>query len=270
MNATTAYPVLPRALTVAGSDSGGGAGIQADLKTFHAFGVYGMSVLTAITAQNTLGVQGIELLSPAFVAAQFDSVVSDLGTDALKTGMLATPEIVAVVAECITAWNLTNLIVDPVMIAKSGDALLSEAAVTAVRERLLPLALVVTPNLPEAETLVGGPITTQDAMREAAKRLHALGPRWVVMKGGHLGGDTVPDMLHDGREFWLRESPRLHTPHTHGTGCTFSAAMTASIAGGATVPDAFAAAKEYTHRAIAAAPGFGGGHGPLNHLVRAN
>ncbi len=255
---------------MAGSDSGGGAGIQADLKTFHAFGVYGMSVLTAITAQNTLGVQGVELLTPAFVAAQFDSVVSDIGADAVKTGMLATPEIVAVVAERIAAWKLTNLVVDPVMIAKSGDALLSEAAVAAVRERLLPLALVVTPNLPEAEALVGGTITTQGDMREAARLLHALGPRWVVMKGGHLGGDTVPDLLYNGREFWLRESPRLQTPHTHGTGCTFSAAMTACIARGRTVPEAFAAAKDYTYRAIAAAPGFGGGHGPLNHLVSAN
>lgn len=265
---TTPPRTLARALTVAGSDSGGGAGIQADVKTFHAFGAYGMSVLTAITAQNTVGVQGVEVLTPAFVAAQFDSVAGDIGVDALKTGMLATAEIVDVVAARIAAWGLTRLVVDPVMIAKSGDALLAAAAVAAVRDRLLPLALVVTPNLPEAETLVGGKIASVDDMREAARRLHALGPRWVVMKGGHLGGDgPVPDILSDGREFWLRESPRLVTPHTHGTGCTFSAAMTACLAAGGSVPDAFARAKDYTHRAIAAAPGLGRGHGPLNHLV---
>ena len=277
MTATTmTRATLPRALTIAGSDSGGGAGIQADLKTFSAFGVYGMSVLTAVTAQNTVGVQGVELLPPAFVAAQFDSVVSDIGVDALKTGMLATAEIVTTMAARIAAAGLTRLVVDPVMIAKSGDHLLAVAAVAALRDALLPLALVVTPNLPEAAALIGGTeaITTRAAMREAARRLHALGPRWVVVKGGHLvsdgGGDTVPDLLFDGAAFEERETPRLATAHTHGTGCTFSAAMTACLARGQTVPDAFAAAKAYTHAAIAAAPGLGHGHGPLNHLVPAS
>ena len=263
---------MPRALTIAGSDSGGGAGIQADLKTFSAFGVYGMSVLTAVTAQNTVGVQGVETLAPAFVTAQFTSVVGDIGVDALKTGMLATAEIVQAVADAVAGAQLTKLVVDPVMVAKSGDHLLAVAAVAAVRTALLPLALVVTPNLPEAETLIGGgPITTRAGMREAARRLHALGPRWVVVKGGHFGGDTdtdtdtVPDLLFDGAAFEERETPRIHTPHTHGTGCTFSAAMTACLARGQSVPEAFAAAKASTHAAIAAAPGLG--HGPLNHLV---
>lgn len=262
------HSVLPRALTIAGSDSGGGAGIQADLKTFHAFGVYGMSVLTAVTAQNTVGVQGVETLTPEFVVRQFESVVADIGVDALKTGMLATAAIVAAVAGAIAGARLANLVVDPVMVAKSGDHLLTEAAVDAVRTRLLPLALVVTPNLPEAETLVGGPIRTEAEMAAAARRLHALGPRWVVVKGGHAAGDTVTDLLFDGESFQRLTTPRLATPHTHGTGCTFAAAMTACIARGRSVPEAFAAAKRYTHAAIAAAPALGHGHGPLNHMVK--
>jgi hydroxymethylpyrimidine/phosphomethylpyrimidine kinase len=260
--------VLLRALTIAGSDSGGGAGIQADLKTFSAFGVYGMSVLTAITAQNTVGVQGIETLTPAFIRTQFESVVSDIGVDALKTGMLGTAAVVAAVAAMIADAGLTNLVVDPVMVAKSGDHLLAEDAVHALRTLLLPLALVITPNVPEAETLVGGPIETVDDMKAAAQRLHDLGPRWIVVKGGHMGGETVTDLLYDGTAFQSLDTPRIETPHTHGTGCTFSAAMTACLAKGRSVPDAFAAAKRYTHAAIAAAPGLGHGHGPLNHLVR--
>jgi hydroxymethylpyrimidine/phosphomethylpyrimidine kinase len=259
---------LPRALTIAGSDSGGGAGIQADLKTFSAFGVYGMSVLTAVTAQNTVGVQGVETLTPAFIATQFESVVSDIGVDALKTGMLGTAEVVAAVAAMIAHAGLTRLVVDPVMVAKSGDYLLARDAVNALRTLLLPLALVITPNVPEAETLVGGPIGTLEEMREAARRLHALGPRWVVVKGGHMSGETVTDLLYDGTTFQSLDTPRIETPHTHGTGCTFSAAMAACLAKGQSVPDAFAAAKRYTHAAIAAAPGLGHGHGPLNHLVK--
>jgi hydroxymethylpyrimidine/phosphomethylpyrimidine kinase len=265
---STQYLPLSRALTIAGSDSGGGAGIQADLKTFSAFGAYGMSVLTAITAQNTVGVQGVETLMPAFIRLQFESVVSDIGVDALKTGMLGTAEVVAAVAAMIAQAGLTKLVVDPVMVAKSGDHLLAEDAVHALRTHLLPLALVITPNVPEAETLVGGPIRTPEEMREAARRLHALGPRWVVVKGGHMGGEVVTDLLYDGTSFQSLDTPRIDTPHTHGTGCTFSAAMAACLAKGQSVPDAFAAAKRYTHAAIAAAPGLGHGHGPLNHLVR--
>ena len=259
--------VLARALTIAGSDSGGGAGIQADLKTFSAFRVYGMSVLTVLTAQNTVGVQAVGTLSTAFITAQFESVVGDLGVDALKTGMLGTEEVVVAVAAMIAKAGLTNLVVDPVMMAKSGDQLLAADAVDALRTRLFPLALVITPNLPEAELLVGGPIRTLAQVREAARRLHALGPHWVVVKGGHGGGDTVTDLLYDGQTFEIRDSPRIDTPHTHGSGCTFSAAMTACLAQGKTVPEAFAAAKQYTHAAIVAAPGLGHGHGPLNHLV---
>jgi hydroxymethylpyrimidine/phosphomethylpyrimidine kinase len=265
--ARRAPALLARALPIAGSDSGGGAGIQADLKTFSAFRVYGMSVLTAVTAQNTVGVQGVETLSPAFITAQFESVVSDIGLDALKIGMLGTAAVVVAVATMIAKAGLTNLVVDPVMVAKSGDHLLAENAVHALRTRLLPLALVITPNLPEAEALVGGPIRTLDEMREAARRLHALGPHWVVIKGGHGGGDTVTDLLYDGQTFDRLDGARIDTPHTHGTGCTFSAAMTACLARGKTVPEAFAAAKQYTHAAIVAAPGLGHGHGPLNHLV---
>jgi len=265
---STQHSALPRALTIAGSDSGGGAGIQADLKTFSAFGVYGMSVLTAITAQNTVGVQGVETLTPAFISMQFESVVSDIGVDALKTGMLGTADAVTAVAAMIANAGLTNLVVDPVMVAKSGDHLLAEDAVHALRTRLLPLALVITPNVPEAETLVGGPIQTVDDMKEAARRLHDFGPRWIVVKGGHMGGETVTDLLYDGTGFQLLDTPRIDTVHTHGTGCTFSAAMVACLAKGQSVPDAFAAAKRYTHAAIAAAPGLGHGHGPLNHLVR--
>jgi hydroxymethylpyrimidine/phosphomethylpyrimidine kinase len=265
---STQHSALPRALTIAGSDSGGGAGIQADLKTFSAFGVYGMSVLTAITAQNTVGVQGVEALTPAFITAQFESVVSDIGVDALKTGMLGSADVVTAVATMIANAGLTNLVVDPVMVAKSGDHLLAADAVDALRIRLLPLALVITPNVPEAETLVGGRIRTPEEMREAARRLHALGPRWVVVKGGHMGGETVTDLLFDGRSFQSLDTPRIDTPHTHGTGCTFSAAMAACLAKGQSVPDAFASAKRYTHAAIAAAPGLGHGHGPLNHLVQ--
>ena len=259
--------VLARALTIAGSDSGGGAGIQADLKTFSAFRVYGMSVLTVLTAQNTVGVQAVGTLSTAFITAQFESVVGDLGVDALKTGMLGTEEVVVAVAAMIAKAGLTNLVVDPVMMAKSGDQLLVAGAVHALRTRLFPLALVITPNLPEAEMLVGGPIRTLAQVREAARRLHALGPHWVVVKGGHRGGDTVNDLLYDGKTFEMLDSPRIDTPHTHGSGCTFSAAMTACLAQGKTVPEAFAAAKQYTHAAIVAAPGLGHGHGPLNHLV---
>ena len=259
--------VLSRALSIAGSDSGGGAGIQADLKTFSAFRVYGTSVLTAVTAQNTVGVQGVETLSPVFITTQFESVVGDIGVDALKTGMLGTAAVVVAVVAMIAKAGLTNLVVDPVMVAKSGDRLLTPDAVNALRTRLLPLALVITPNLPEAEMLVGGPIRTLDEMREAARRLHALGPRWVVVKGGHGGGDIVTDLLYDGQTFEILDSPRIDTPHTHGSGCTFSAAMTACLARGKTVPEAFTAAKQYTHAAIVAAPGLGHGHGPLNHLV---
>jgi hydroxymethylpyrimidine/phosphomethylpyrimidine kinase len=261
-------PPIARVLTIAGSDSGGGAGIQADLKTFTAFGVYGMSAITAITAQNTIGVQAVLELPPDLVAAQIGSVVSDIGVDAAKTGMLGSYEIVQTVADAIQDNAIDRLVVDPVMIAKSGDALLQDDAVEAVRTRLLPLALVATPNLPEAEVLTGLAIHSQDAMRIAARAISALGPRWVVIKGGHLAEDEdATDLVFDGNEFFLLSSPRVATTNTHGTGCTFSAAIAACLARGMDPAAAIRRAKEFVTRAIESSFDLGAGHGPTNHLV---
>src|SRR5437764_10651806 len=212
-------PRAPTALTVAGSDSGGGAGIQADLKTFQALGVYGTSALTAITAQNTLGVRAVHEIPTNIIAAQIDAVADDIGVDAAKTGMLSSAEIIGTVAERIRHWRLDRLVVDPVMVAKSGDRLLREDAVQALVRDLLPLALVLTPNLPEAEVLVGRSIETDDDIRQAARDILALGPRAVVMKGGHRAGDAT-DLLFDGHTFHTFASERIDTPNTHGTGCT--------------------------------------------------
>jgi hydroxymethylpyrimidine/phosphomethylpyrimidine kinase len=259
---------IPRALTIAGSDSGGGAGIQADLKTFTAFGVYGTSVLTAVTAQNTVGVFGVEELPPAFIAAQLDAVLGDIGTDAAKTGMLANAAIVSLVTEKAREHRIPNLVVDPVMMAKSGDALLAEEAQSAVRDLLLPVAFVVTPNAPEAEVLTGVRVDSLPAMREAATRLHAMGVRWAVVKGGHLPleGEAV-DVVYDGRTFTELRSPRFPTKNTHGTGCTFSAAIAAGLARGMEPLDAIRRAKAYVSRAIESSLAIGGGHGPTNHLA---
>jgi len=262
----TRQPAAPprRALTIAGSDSGGGAGIQADLKTFTMFGVYGMSALTAITAQNTREVRAVLALPPELVEAQIDAVLEDIGADAAKTGMLANAPIIETVARCVERWRL-RLVVDPVMVAKSGDTLLEPAAITALKDVLLPLAEVVTPNLYEAEMLTGKHIETLDDMREAARSIYALGPRHVVVKGGHRSGDPV-DMYFDGQQFRALRAERIQTPHTHGTGCTFSAAITASIANGLDVQAAIADAKRYITAAIRHAPGLGSGHGPVAHF----
>lgn len=259
---------IARALTIAGSDSGGGAGIQADLKTFAAFGVYGMSVLTAVTAQNTVGVFGVEELPPSFIAAQIDAVMQDIGTDAAKTGMLSSAPIVALVAEKAREYGITNLVVDPVMIAKSGDALLTEDARAAVRDLLLPVSLVVTPNTPEASALTGIAVESLETMREAAALLHAQGARWVMVKGGHLPteGESI-DLVYDGREFTELRSPRYLTKNTHGTGCTLSAAIAAGLARGLPPIDAIRRAKAYVSRAIETSLAIGHGHGPTNHLV---
>jgi hydroxymethylpyrimidine/phosphomethylpyrimidine kinase len=258
-------PARPhRALTIAGSDSGGGAGIQADLKTFTMFGVYGMSALTAITAQNTREVRAVLALPPELVEAQIDAVLEDIGADAAKTGMLANAPIIETVARCVERWRL-RLVVDPVMVAKSGDTLLEPAAISALKDVLLPLAEVVTPNLYEAEMLTGEHIETLDDMREAARSIYALGPRHVVVKGGHRSGDPV-DMYFDGQQFRALRAERIQTPHTHGTGCTFSAAITASIANGLDVQTAIADAKRYITAAIRHAPGLGSGHGPVAHF----
>jgi hydroxymethylpyrimidine/phosphomethylpyrimidine kinase len=256
------------ALTIAGSDSGGGAGIQADLKTFAACGVYGTSAVTAVTAQNTLGVTAWEPVSTELVIAQIEAVGSDLPPAAVKTGMLATAAIVEAVAATIAELDLPNLVVDPVMIAKGGDRLLREDAVAAVRAHLMKLAEVFTPNIPEAEVLTGSRIGTIDDMRAAARRIRSLGPRVVVVKGGHLGThDAVDVVCTPDSEFDLR-GPWIATDHTHGTGCTFAAAIAAYLALGQPVEEALRSARAYLEGAIRHAPGLGAGHGPLNHFWR--
>ncbi len=251
-------------MTIAGSDSGGGAGIQADLKTFQALGVYGASALTAITAQNTVRVTAVHEIPTDVIAAQIDAVVSDIGVDAAKTGMLSSAEIIAIVAERVRHWRLERLVVDPVMVAKSGDRLLREDAVQALIQRLLPLAMVLTPNLPEAEVLVGRPLATDDDIREAAREIVDLGARSVVMKGGHRAG-AASDILFDGRSFEVFESERFDTKNTHGTGCTFSAAIAAGLARGLPVVQAVGDAKSYVSEAIRRSRPLGHGHGPVAH-----
>jgi hydroxymethylpyrimidine/phosphomethylpyrimidine kinase len=253
------------ALTIAGSDSGGGAGIQADLKTFAALGVYGTSAITAITAQNTVGVRAVQALPPDLVAAQIDAVLADIGADAVKTGMLGTGPIIEVVAARLRAWGARPLVVDPVMVAKGGDALLESDAVAILRSALLPLALVVTPNYPEAAVLTGRSVSGPDEAREAARALVGLGARYAVVKGGHWEGPAV-DVLFDGAEFAEYSAARIGTRHSHGTGCTFAAAIAAEIAKGATVPSAVGRAKAYLTEALRQAPGLGEGHGPVHHF----
>ncbi|WP_103108687.1 bifunctional hydroxymethylpyrimidine kinase/phosphomethylpyrimidine kinase [Brevibacillus reuszeri] len=256
---------IAKALTIAGSDSGGGAGIQADLKTFHQLGVYGMSAITAITAQNTLGVSGVYPLPTEAVAHQMREVLRDLGADAAKTGMLFDAAIIKAVSEEIHAFGLKKLVVDPVMIAKGGAKLLLDEAIAALKTRLLPLAEVVTPNLPEAECLTGMLIRTPEEMREGARAIHAFGARNVLMKGGHLEGDTVVDILFDGTNFYELTHERIQTRHTHGTGCTFSAALTAELAKNTPLVQAVEKANRFIFEAIKTAPQIGGGHGPTNH-----
>jgi len=258
--------MLPKALTIAGSDSGGGAGIQADLKTFAALGVYGTSVITAVTAQNTLGVTGVHNLPPEFVALQLEAVLSDIGTDAAKIGMLANAEIIRAVADKIQEFKLEKLVLDPVMVAKSGDHLLAPEAREALIENLLPLALVVTPNIHEAQVLTGLAISDLDDMEKAARVLHGYGTPYVIVKGGHLEG-VATDVLFDGSEFHHFPGERFVTKNTHGTGCTYSAAIAAGLARGLPVFEAVRQAKEYISTALAFALDIGGGHGPTHHLA---
>ncbi|MCX7682580.1 MAG: bifunctional hydroxymethylpyrimidine kinase/phosphomethylpyrimidine kinase [Anaerolineae bacterium] len=258
---------LPRCLTIAGSDSGGGAGIQADLKTFAALGVYGMSALTAITAQNTLGVQGVYELPADFVGLQIDSVVSDIGVDAVKTGMLANADIIAVVAAKVREHALPNLVVDPVMVARSGDPLLRADAREALIGLLLPLAVVVTPNLHEARVLTGMELTTLEDMERAAAAIHRMGPRYVVVKGGHLTAGESIDVLYDGEHVVHLSSPRVETKNTHGTGCTFASAIAAGLAKGLEVAEAVRQAKEYITLALRYSLDLGRGHGPTHHFA---
>jgi hydroxymethylpyrimidine/phosphomethylpyrimidine kinase len=255
-----------KALTIAGSDSGGGAGIQADLKTFQELGVYGMSVITAVTAQNTLGVQGVYPMSGEAVEQQLASIGADLRPDALKTGMLFSSEIIQIVASAIKSYKWERIVVDPVMIAKGGASLLQQEAIDAMIEHLLPLADVVTPNIPEAEALSGISITDSESRQQAARRIHAYGCQHVMIKGGHEA-DTVyaTDLLYDGKSFTEFSSRRLHTPHTHGTGCTFAAAVTSGLAQGLPASESLRLAKNFIQAAIAEPLNIGSGHGPTNH-----
>ena len=257
---------VPKALTIAGSDSGGGAGIQADLKTFSAFRVFGMSVLTAVTAQNSVGVSGVYNLPPPFVAAQIDAVLGDLGADAVKLGMLSTAEIIAAVAQRLRDHRQAHIVLDPVMIAKAGDSLLQPDARAALIEALLPLAEVVTPNLHEASVLADIPVATEKDMEEAARRIHARGPRHVLVKGGHLE-DSATDLLWDGRALTRFPGPRLASNNTHGTGCTLSAAIAAGLAHGRPLTDAVREAKAYVTAAIREGFQVGRGVGALRHFV---
>ncbi|UCD25386.1 MAG: bifunctional hydroxymethylpyrimidine kinase/phosphomethylpyrimidine kinase [Gemmatimonadota bacterium] len=255
------------ALTIAGSDSGGGAGIQADLKTFHQFGVFGTSVVVAITAQNTLGVTAVHAIPSDMVEAQIDAVATDLPPSAFKTGMLATTELVGIVARAITKYGLPNYVLDPVMVATSGDRLLDTDAERTVREKLVPLATVVTPNLDEASILIEDSVDSLERMVSAGRSLVQMGAKSALVKGGHLKSDHTADVLVTDDEVYHFEHPRIDTSSTHGTGCTLSSAIVACLASGKDLAAAVSTSLDYVHRAIASAPGLGSGHGPLNHLV---
>lgn len=257
---------MKKALTIAGSDSGGGAGIQADLKTFQELQVFGMSALTAVTAQNTLGVHGVYPMSVEAVNKQIQAIGEDIGTDALKTGMLFNAEIIEAVSEQIKVFNWENVVVDPVMIAKGGASLLLQEAISAMKIYLLPLAKVITPNIPEAEVLTGMSIQTIEEKKEAARRLHAFGVKNIVIKGGHDENESKAiDLLFDGKEFYTFTSKRINTKNTHGTGCTFSAALTAELAKGSSVYESVLTAKDFIQAAIEEDLEIGQGHGPTNH-----
>lgn len=258
---------VPRALTIAGSDSGGGAGIQADLKTFTAFRVFGTSVVTSVTAQNTEAVLGISDLPAEFVGLQMDAVLGDIGADAVKTGMLSNKEIVSAVSEKIKEYGVKNLVVDPVMVSKGGAVLLDSDAREAIIKELFGLALIVTPNIPEAEEITGRKIGTLADMKRAAEKIKSAGPQYVLLKGGHLEtmADAI-DVFFDGQTHYEIKAPRIETKNTHGTGCTFSAAVCAALARGFSPSDAVKEAKDYVTYAIMHSFGLGKGHGPLNHF----
>jgi len=260
--------VPARVLTIAGSDSGGGAGIQADLKTMLAHGVHGMSAITAVTVQNSVGVQGFYELEPRAVYEQIESVATDIGVDAVKTGMLASGAIIEAVADACERFALPNLVVDPVAVSKHGDPLLRPDAVEALRTRLLPLATIVTPNLGEARLLTGVEPRSRADLQAAAIALAELGPRWVLVKGGHLPGDEAVDLLWDGTSGIELRAPRVATPHTHGTGCTLASAIASNLAVGLDVATAVGEAKRFVSGAIAGAFPLGKGIGPTDHAWR--
>jgi hydroxymethylpyrimidine/phosphomethylpyrimidine kinase len=254
------------ALTIAGSDSSGGAGVQADLKTFAAHRVYGLSAITAVTAQSTIGVTTFQALSADLVTAQIEAVISDMGAHAAKTGMLATAAIVEAVAAAVADLEIPLLVVDPVMVAKSGDALVDDEAVATIRTELLRHARVVTPNIPEAEVLSGMTIRSDEDRRQAARTIAALGAAAVVIKGGHYPSNDIVDLLYDGERFRDFRSERVAGTSTHGTGCTFAAALAARLALGDRLEDAVPKVQQYVAGAIRHAPGLGRGHGPMNHF----
>lgn len=257
-----------RALTIAGSDSGGGAGIQADLKTFQELGTFGMSVITAITAQNTVGVHGVYPQSVEAVIAQLEAVIRDIGVDAVKTGMLFSAEIISAVAEQLANYQVERLVVDPVMIAKGGQSLLQEDAIDALRQKLIPIATVITPNIPEAEVLIGKEgIHSLADMEDAAKKLYELGAKHVLIKGGHLQDEDSTDILYDGKQMTHLPGKRIATKHTHGTGCTFAAAIAAELAKGKSVLEATRIAKTFISCAIEHSLAIGQGIGPTNHAA---
>jgi hydroxymethylpyrimidine/phosphomethylpyrimidine kinase len=257
---------IPRILTIAGSDSGGGAGIQADLKTISALGGYGMSAITALTAQNTLGVQGIHEVPVEFIEKQMDSVLTDIGADAVKTGMLANSEIISAIAQKMRQYRIINLVVDPVMVAKGGALLIRQEAIRSLITQLLPIARIVTPNLHEAQVLTQLTLSTPEDMKNAARKIHGMGAGHVIVKGGHLQGKAL-DILYDGKEFLEFEADRIETKNTHGTGCTFSAAIAVGLAQGKPVVEAVAQAKEYITTAIRFSLNIGQGHGPTDHFA---
>jgi hydroxymethylpyrimidine/phosphomethylpyrimidine kinase len=257
---------IPRVLIIAGSDSGGGAGIQADLKTISALGAFGMTAITALTAQNTTGVYGVVEMPPEFVVQQIEVCVSDIGCDAVKTGMLSSATLIEVVATKIREYQLDPLVVDPVMIAKSGAPLLKPDAIDALKTKLLPLATIATPNLHEAGALTGREIQTLVQMKEAARAIHGMGPRNVVVKGGHLAS-VATDVLFDGSEVTEFHAERVKTKHTHGTGCIFASAIAACLAQGLSVPESVATAKEFVTAAIRGGLAIGKGYGPANPMA---
>ena len=261
-----------RALTIAGSDSGGGAGIQADLKTFSALGCFGMSAITALTAQNTVTITGIQEVAPDFIAKQIDAVIEDIGVDAVKIGMLSSPDIIAVVADRLKAHEVKQIVLDPVMVAKSGDKLLRDEAIDALKTELFPIATLITPNIPEAEVLTGQMVQTNDDLERIAEKLIGLVPQAVLVKGGHFTGEDSDDCLlvkntNHVDLHWLPDK-RVHSPNTHGTGCTLSSAITAHLAKGFKIVDAVKAGKKYTSEAIIAGAKYkiGKGHGPVHHF----
>ena len=258
---------IRKALTIAGSDSGAGAGIQADLKTFAAHGIYGTSAITAITAQNTIGVTAVLAVNPKLVGAQIDAIIADIGAHAVKTGMLANTAIIDIVAKKIRQHRLINIVVDPVMVATSGDLLIEKSAVAALRSKLIPLASVVTPNIPEAEVLVGMKLRGADEIREAAIRIVKMGAKTVLIKGGHLKGSAM-DLFYDGNKFAVLNAPRIRTKNTHGTGCTLSAAIAAGLAKGQKLETAVANAKRYITDALRHSYRIGSGHSPVHHFYR--